>query len=41
MTEGNRLPNTASNAFNIVLSGLFLLLTGSLFYLIQRRKLNV
>ncbi|WP_223439647.1 bifunctional 2',3'-cyclic-nucleotide 2'-phosphodiesterase/3'-nucleotidase [Metabacillus dongyingensis] len=37
---GNGLPHTATSSFNIILTGLVILLAGSIFYFIQRRRLG-
>jgi 2',3'-cyclic-nucleotide 2'-phosphodiesterase/3'-nucleotidase/5'-nucleotidase len=37
---GNGLPHTATSSFNIILTGLSILLAGSIFYFIQRRRLG-
>ncbi|MFP7297969.1 TasA family protein [Neobacillus niacini] len=37
----NNLPNTATNSFNLVFIGLLLIVLGSIFYLIRRKKVDV
>ncbi|MEK3806132.1 bifunctional 2',3'-cyclic-nucleotide 2'-phosphodiesterase/3'-nucleotidase [Bacillus sp. FSL H8-0547] len=38
--NGNGLPHTATSSFNILLTGVGILIAGSVFYIIQRRRLN-